>query len=58
MKNAAKKSCPVCHGPLPKGGDPNFCGEECRDEYVAYESQVLDVKDEFGWARTVIPPGR
>lgn len=57
MKDA-KKTCPVCYVPLKKGGGASFCSEECRDEYVSYEEGVLDRKDDFGWARTVIPPGR
>lgn len=58
MSKDSKKTCPVCYQPLKKGAPTNFCSEECRDEYVAYEEGVLDLKDDFGFSRTVIPPGR
>ena len=53
MKNTSSK-CPVCHTAMKKGST-DFCSEECRDEYVAYEEEVLDRKDDFGWSNTVLP---
>ena len=53
MKTTSSK-CPVCYKPTKKGSS-DFCSEECRDEYQAYENEVLDLKDNFGWSNTVLP---
>jgi len=55
MKTTSSK-CPVCYKPTKKGSS-DFCSEECRDEYQAYENEVLDLKDDFGW-RAVALQGR
>lgn len=53
MKNASSK-CPVCYQPMKKGST-DFCSTECQEEYQAYEDEVLDQKDDFGWSNTVLP---